>query len=329
MYIYRNIPFQIIWRFGWQNILLFLLYGACLCALHAYALDAFQFQLHIPFVLIGPVGVAVSIYASFKNGQSYDRMWEARKNWGALATASKIFANQLTMYLRGSAVSDIDICLSRQMAYLNAHKFQLRKRTPHSRPITSSIRKYYYGEPTDADWQKEVYDKLRDDEAAFIGTCSNKALQLYYLQQQHLRNLQVRKNIDEFQLMDMMKSLDTCLENQGKNERTNSTPFPRQYAFFSRSFVIIYILILPFGILDIYKHYSLLVYAVVTLLYVLVAWLFITIELVGSHSEDPFDSFITDIPMNSICRTVEIDLAEMRRSTNIPEKVKDDQGFLM
>ncbi|MBL7766022.1 MAG: hypothetical protein JNJ58_08020 [Chitinophagaceae bacterium] len=329
MYIYRNIPFEIIWRFGWKNILLFLLYGASLCALHAYAFDAFQFQLHIPFALIGPIGVAVAIYASFKNGQSYDRMWEARKNWGGLSTATKIFANQLMMYLSGSTVSDIDDCLQRQIAYLNAHKFQLRKRAPHSRPITASIRKYYYGEPSEADWQREVYDKLNEAEAAFIRTCSNKALQLYYLQQQHLRTLQAQRNIDEFRLMDMMKSLDTCLENQGKNERIKSTPFPRQYAFFSRSFVIIYILILPFGILDIYKHYSLLVYAIITLLFVVVAWLFITIELVGSHSEDPFDSFITDIPMNSICRTVEIDLAEMRRRSDIPEKVKDDQGFLM
>ena len=43
--------------------------------------------------------------------------------------------------------------------------------------------------------------------------------------------------------LDMMKTIDNCIENQGKNERIKTTPFPRQYGFFSKSFIIIFILI--------------------------------------------------------------------------------------
>ncbi|MBK8145432.1 MAG: hypothetical protein IPK62_10790 [Bacteroidetes bacterium] len=99
MYIYRNVPFEVIWRFGWKNIFFFILYGVALCFLHHYLLSVKNVQMHIPFALIGPIGVAVAIYASFKNGQSYDRTWEARKNWGALLVSSRILGNQAVVLL--------------------------------------------------------------------------------------------------------------------------------------------------------------------------------------------------------------------------------------
>ncbi len=333
MYIYRNVPFEVVWRFGWKNILLFLVYGAAVCGVHYYFFNVHGFEMHIPFALIGPIGVAVAIYASFKNGQSYDRTWEARKNWGALAVATRIFANQLMMYVNGDASADIKICIDRQIAYLNALKLQLRKRSPHSRTFSKSIRKYYFGEPTQIEWNNEVASRMIPREYDEIQQTSNKALQILYLQNRHLLQLKKEGKIDEFKMMDMMENLDNCFENQGKNERLKSTPFPRQYAFFSKSFIAIFILILPFGILDLYtnsfKNYSLLGYTIICSLYTLVSWLYITIELVGDNSEDPFENFITDIPMNAICRNVEIDLYEMIKAPNIPEKIKDHNGILM
>ena len=124
MYIYRNIPFEVIWRFGWKNILTFFCYCALLCVLHHQLLKHNHFHMHIPFNLIGPIGVAVAIYASFKNGQAYDRMWEARKNWGALAVSTRILANQLMMYLPDGSTDVIRRLLDRQIAYLQAMKLR-------------------------------------------------------------------------------------------------------------------------------------------------------------------------------------------------------------
>lgn len=329
MYIYRNVPFEIIWRFGWKNIFWFLVYGSLLCAIHHILLEYHHVHLHIPFALIGPVGVAVAIYASFKNGQSYDRTWEARKNWGALAVASRIFANHLMMYLSDNTSADIKIMIDRQIAYLNALKLQLRKRSAHSRKYSRSIQKYYCGEPTDEDWIKEVGTRISESELNEISSTTNKALQLLFLQHKHLRGLREQHQLDEYKLMDMMQNLNSCFENQGKNERLKTTPFPRQYAYFSRSFIVIFILMLPFGILDLYDHYSLLGYTIITLLYALVAWLYITVELVGDFSEDPFENFITDIPMSAIIRNVEIDLYELIKVPEIPKKIEHHHGVLM
>jgi putative membrane protein len=329
MYIYRNVPFEVIWRFGWKNILFFIFYSSVLCFIHAYLLRENDIQMHIPFVLIGPVGVAVAIYSSFKNGQSYDRTWEARKNWGSLIVASKVLANQANTLIAHGAKDEIKMIIDRQLAFVNAHKLQLRMRTPHSRQYSRSTSKYYFGQPDKEAWEAEVGSRLQPREYNDIRSLSNKALQILFLQSAHLKQLHAYKQLDEFRLMEMLRTIDSCIENQGKNERIKSTPFPRQYGFFSKSFIIIFILILPFGILDIYKNHSLFNYAIVILLSTLISWLYITIELVGDFSEDPFENFITDIPMSALCNSLEIDLYEMLHEEQITPKLQASNGIIM
>jgi len=55
---------------------------------------------------------------------------------------------------------------------------------------------------------------------------------------------------------------------------------------------------------------------------VLISWIFITMEIVGDNSEDPFEGFVNDVPMTALCRTIEIDLREMLDETELPEKIK-------
>ena len=52
-------------------------------------------------------------------------------------------------------------------------------------------------------------------------------------------------------------------------------------------------------------------------------------ELVGDYSENPFEGLGNDIPMLSLCRTIEIDLLEMLGETDIPEPVRARNGVLM
>tara|TARA_B100001245_G_C22766293_1_gene370571 strand:- start:213 stop:443 length:231 start_codon:yes stop_codon:yes gene_type:complete len=54
--------------------------------LHEYA----NFQwFYIPWLPISLIGTAVAFYVGFKNNSSYDRMWEARKIWGAIINSSR------------------------------------------------------------------------------------------------------------------------------------------------------------------------------------------------------------------------------------------------
>lgn len=52
-----------------------------------YYFDLISFS--IPWLPISVIGTAVAFYVGFKNSQSYDRMWEARKIWGGIVNDSR------------------------------------------------------------------------------------------------------------------------------------------------------------------------------------------------------------------------------------------------
>ena len=62
---------------------------------------------------------------------------------------------------------------------------------------------------------------------------------------------------------------------------------------------------------------------------VLISWIFVTMEIVGDNSEDPFENFINDVPMTALCRTIEIDLREMLGETDLPPKIAAENDILM
>jgi putative membrane protein len=52
-------------------------------------------------------------------------------------------------------------------------------------------------------------------------------------------------------------------------------------------------------------------------------------ELVGDYTENPFGGLMFDIPMLSICRTIEIDLLQMTGEKNLPDPIVSKNGVLV
>lgn len=51
-------------------------------------------------------------------------------------------------------------------------------------------------------------------------------------------------------------------------------------------------------------------------------------ELIGDYSENPLEELSTDIPMLSICRTIEIDLLQMLNETDLPKPIQPIDNVL-
>ena len=117
--------------------------------------------------------------------------------------------------------------------------------------------------------------------------------------------------------MELQNILNEFYTLQGKCERIKKFPLPRQYGNMSFIFVGIFIFLLPLGMIsefdEIGKYGSWLSVPFT----VLVGWVYIMMELVGDYSENPFEGLGNDIPMLSLCRTIEIDLKEMLKEQNI------------
>jgi len=52
-------------------------------------------------------------------------------------------------------------------------------------------------------------------------------------------------------------------------------------------------------------------------------------ELIGDYSENPFEGLGNDIPMLSLCRTIEIDLKEMLGEKELPAAIEPRGSVLI
>jgi len=61
----------------------------------------------------------------------------------------------------------------------------------------------------------------------------------------------------------------------------------------------------------------------------LIGWVYLMMEVIGDYSESPFQGMANDIPMLSLCRTIEIDLREMLGEKDLPAAIEAKKGILM
>ncbi len=336
MYIRRNIKFRIIAKFAWKNIIMFTLWSSAVTFLYHYCLHQ-DINIGIPFLPLSTIGIAVAFYIGFKNNASYDRFWEGRKIWGGIVNYSRTWANQVMSF-----VSDYKTeykinkeelfqikkkLIYRHIAWLNALRLHLRQPTSFSIKHSRAIRKMLTeGTPERTQWNEEVGVLMDNAEYCHLIQRVNTPAQLIRQQGEDLKEIMEEKGlINHFRHMEMMRVLEEFYNLQGKCERIKNTPFPRQYAYFSKIFTWIFILLLPFGMV---REFDALggeeVHSFIWLTVpfcVLISWIFITMEIVGDNSEDPFEGFVNDVPMTALCRTIEIDLREMLGETELPPKV--------
>lgn len=333
MYVKRNISWGIITRYAWRNVLFFMVWAASVFS--AYYFLGWTF-IDIPFQPISVIGIAVAFYIGFKNSQSYDRFWEGRKIWGGIVNYSRTWANNVLAYVMDDREAQ-RILIYRHLAWVNALRIQLRQPSSFSIKENKAIEKMFdrHGERNPVCAGLDNF--LSPEEDADLENRKNVATHLVKNQGQHLKTLLQEGKITEFDKQIFHNNLEELYNLQGKCERIKNTPFPRQYAYFSTLFTWIFVILLPFGLLSVFEGevkelntdlQQKLFLGFMIPFSVLLSWIFITMEKVGSNSEDPFEGRINDVPMTALCRTIEIDLRDMLDEKDLPEKIQPKDHIL-
>ena len=339
MYVYRKIKTSVILAFAWKRLIYFTLYATAVYFLYHW-LEHTGIDASIPFLPLSTIGIAVAFYVGFKNNQAYDRFWEGRKIWGGIVNYSRTWGNHVlsfvTMRHAIEGVTEEQMkkahktLIYRHMAWMNALRLQLRQATTFSIDHSKAQGgKYHQGRPEEIHWKEEVGSFLEDAEISGCKKAANTATQLIRNQGEDLKNLIELGLIEDFRHMEMMAVLEECYNLQGKCERINNTPFPRQFAYFSTVFIWIFLALLPWGLMGEFMEMGHDLMWLMIPFSVIVSWIFYTMEAVGDNSEDPFENYINDVPMTALCRTIEIDLREMLGETDLPPKVQPENGILM
>ena len=327
--------FHVIWLTAMMSII---------AALYNYEIISVQ----LPWLPISIIGTAVAFYLGFKNDQAYDRIWEARKIWGGIVNDSRTWGMMVDGYVTNlhatHQTSDDEIekikrgLIYRHIAWLYAHRAQLLVPTPWEHisqgGLTRMAAEYYQrrfglGQIDDELTRTELKLFLQENEYDRLVNSANTATQIVNEQSRELTALRKRGLIDDFRHMSLTNVLRGIYELQGKNERIKTFPLPRQQAIMSRYFVGVFILLLPFSLIPELSNLGDFGFWLSIPISVLIGWIYIVMEIVGDYTENPFQGMANDIPMLSICRTIEIDLREMLGETDLPPKVKPVGGVLM
>ena len=149
------------------------------------------------------------------------------------------------------------------------------------------------------------------------------------MQSKSLKSMLDDCKIDYFRFIELQKILNDFYESQGQAERIKRFPLPRQYGSLSFIFVCIFIFLLPFGIVGEFSKLGTWGIWMSIPFGVLIGWAYVVMELIGNYSENPFEGLPHDIPMFSICRTIEIDLLQMLEEKEITAPVKPIHNILM
>jgi len=113
---------------------------------------------------------------------------------------------------------------------------------------------------------------------------------------------------------------------QGECERIKQTPLPRPYQYFTQLFVYIFVLLFPLGLVGTFVQNNNI--EMIIPFSLLVSLMFAVLNKVGYLHETPFANTTTDIPMTSICRTIEIDLREQLKESELPVACQSVNGYL-
>lgn len=328
----------------WYHILWLTFFAA----LVAYWYDSGTIAFEIPWLPVSVIGTAVAFYVGFKNNQAYDRMWEARKIWGAIVNSSRSWGMMVDGYVadhfkKGGATQEQIHEIKRVLIYRHiAWLYQLRKQLLVATPwehinqnylyrITATFfqRKFGIGlikeEVAAIDFKKLLPDEEHDK----LMASTNSATQIINAQSRHLAKLKERGLIDDFRHVEMEKMLADFYTQQGKCERIKKFPLPRQYANMSRYFIAIFIIMLHFSMIPALRDVGSYGHYLSVPVTALIGWVYVMMEIVADYSENPFQGMANDIPMMSLCRTIEIDMREMLGETDLPKPIAAKKDILM
>lgn len=293
----------------------------------------------LPWVPIAMLGTAVAFVVGFKNNASYARVWEARTAFGAIVTASRAWGILSIDFVKKTKISeagkqtDSQELIYTHLAWVTALRFQLREpRGWESMSKTANIeyrKKYYEVEELEKNLLDELPKYLSKEDFEYIREKKNRAAQILHLQAKKVNDLTEKKLIDVPAQIQFQNMLVELYRRQGICERIKNFPYPRQFATLNLMFVRVFVILVPFGMLQEFNKLGDNFFWLTIPVSMLIGWFFLSLERVGEATENPFEGNANDVPVTALARTIEIDLRDMLDEKDLPPALQAKNNILM
>ncbi|MFL3628933.1 bestrophin family protein [Xanthomonas campestris] len=244
-------------------------------------------------------GSALALFLGFRANSTYQRWWEGRVLWGQMINASRNLVRLCVSVLSAPDAAAVGRSIAlRQVAYVHALRCQLRR-------LPVGV---------------ELEPRLDADEVAAVVTRTNVANGLLDTTGRAVEQARRDGWIDSIQQASVERILVDIANAQGGMERLKNTPLPYQYRFYPNLFTRVFCILLPIGLVETLQYATPVGSTVAGLM-------FLAVLKIGDELVDPFANTIHDLPLDSMCRTVEID-ALQAIGERAPEPLQPVDGVL-
>lgn len=234
---------------------------------------------HVSIAAMGIFGVALSLFLGFRNNAAYDRWWEARKLWGAMIADLRTLGRDLSIFVgRGEDRAEI---LSLGVAFAHLHRGVLR----------------------DADVQAQITDWVGENQAKALLARTNPADAALRAMAERISQLAAQDGVSGFGQMRLSETLAALAAAQAGCERILTTPLPFVYSLMVRRTTYLYCWLLPFALIEATNWFAPIFAAIV-------AYVFFGLQAVTNELELPFRNAHNGLPLDAMCRIIEVSAAE-------------------
>jgi len=239
----------------------------------------------IPFTLMG---LPLAIFLGFRNSTAYDRYWEGRKLWGELVLRCRSLSRQCQGFIQPADLRQAPEAnaarqrlLYRAIGFVHALRLQLRDRTD-----CGELRRWV----PEAEWPR-------------LETASSKHDALMLAMGRELGQCQRQGWIEPCLTVSIDTTLSGMTAAAAACERIKGTPIPFSYSLLLHRTAYLYCFLLPFGLVDTIGFMTPFVVAIV-------AYTFFGLDALGDEIEEPFGLEANDLPLDTLCRAIEVNLLE-------------------
>lgn len=259
--------------------------------------DLFALKITLTTIPFSLIGLPLAIFLGFRNNVAYDRFWEGRKLWGELVHKSRSLSRQCQSLIAfaepaqaSRGLTDVRVrMIFRAIAFSHALRHQLR----------------------DAEAPTELKGLLLESEWQQIEKSSNKPDFLMLKMGEDLGLCLKEGRIDSCLASSIDATLSAMAAAAAGCERIKSTPMPFSYTLLLHRTAYLYCFLLPFGLVDSIGFMTPFVVAIV-------AYTFFGLDALGDEIEEPFGTDSNDLPLDALCRSIEINLRESLGDPHIP-----------
>lgn len=273
-----------------RSIFLVLVYSSLITYLN---INYFDIHFHIDTFYFSLLGLILSLFLVFRMNTSYSKWWEGRQQWGNLVNRSRT----LSAYLSSTLTKE-----------------DLESRTFYAVQISNFA--YALKGHLRSDIQFENLDLMDESYINSLRKQRNVPHKLAELILATTQQLFSEGKLSDIDKLNIKNEVTGMLDILGACERIRNTPIPFSHSSFFKSFIVIYILALPFGFVNTFLYFTI----PATLL---IAYALLGVEIISEEIEEPFSKDPNDLPLTFLSGVIRKDVYAIFELTDILPQIVD------